>query len=216
MKKLFYTTVLLALISCKNNSNTSLESFQTITDIFDKQEIEDLTTILNFFNDQICSIENKTNIIECYQSFFERIELTNETGNFDLRISFQKQQEMYRQISENTFNQIWIFEEGRRVYPLEKKSYVFEIIRFTPQGKYLKFLSVFGRKNNVIKNYHENYITVYDMSPIVVVDVLSDYKHYDIRDPRVQLVIAIHYLTLNHEFESPWSEEAEMWIPSKR
>ena len=203
MKKIFYITTLLLLIGCKNNSGKELASFRTITDIFDQLEIADLNIILNFFNDQICSIENKANIIECYQSFFERVELTNETGNFDLRISFQKQQEMYNQISEHTFNQIWIFNEGRMLYLREEKSYIFETIEFNSYGKYLKFLKELGKKNKTIKGYYEDWITAGGMSPTVIGSVLSDYKHYDIRDLRIQLVIAIHYLTLNHGFETP-------------
>jgi len=194
MKKLFYATVLFVLMGCKNNSNTSLESFQTITDIFDKSEIEDLNIILNFFNAQICSIENKTNITDCYRNFFKRLEASLEEGYLDLRISFQDQQEMYNQISQNTFNQIWTFNKS---WHWGSSDTLKSIDLKSGSTKYKAFLESFGKENNTISDYNK----WFTMRGGISRDVLWDYKRYDIRDPRIQLVVAIHYLTINDEFE---------------
>ena len=116
MKIITYLVVSLLLFCCKTDNENKLEQCQLIIDIFDQSEIEDLTKVLDFFNKQI-SFQQKnehTDVIESYQSFFKRMSEAAMTGNMDIDIPYQKQKEMYSQISENTFNQIWYFGDANR------------------------------------------------------------------------------------------------------
>ncbi|MDR2916350.1 MAG: hypothetical protein LBV74_16240 [Tannerella sp.] len=173
-----------------------------IIDIFDKSEIEDLTRILFFFNEQICpakEVADGVNIQECYHDFFAHMLEKEKTGNFDIGISFQKQKEMYDQISESTFNQIWFFGESLRFNSPDafSEKYIF----FTNNGKYWKFLEEFGKENANIKKYFDTLYLTGDMSPTVVSNILYAFEWCDTEDVRIQLLIAIHYLTLNDQFE---------------
>ena len=208
MKKIFYIIVLLLLIGCKTNNEKKLENNRTVTTIFDKSEIEDLRKILTFFNEQICDNEN---IIECYQRFLKRVAEQEKEYIIEINIPFQEQLKMYNQINENTFNQIWVFYEMRhRDYPD-----VLKYLNFNINGKYLKFLKEFGKENIIIENYLDRYrqlggismpyssITKYleDYDEQGIRRVKDIYEDYDVEDERIQLVIAIHYLTLNDNFE---------------
>ena len=59
---------------CKTNDCKKMEYFKTVTDIFDQSEIEDLITILDFFNSQICAIEE-----------VEEYNITNYYNQYDVR-----------------------------------------------------------------------------------------------------------------------------------
>lgn len=196
MKKVYYVFLLL-LIGCKPVHQQGLDSIQTITKVFDESEIKDLEKILHFFNKQICKTENieNTDVNECYQRFFKRMKEQEKTGEFETEISFQEQENMYKQISESTFNQIWVFAES--CHPDSPES-LKEIV-FNNNGKYLKYLKELGRKNDLIKNYYESYNSVGDISPTMIGSVLMEYEEYNISDVRIQLLIAIHYLTLNDQ-----------------
>lgn len=74
-------------------------------------------------------------------------------------------------------------------------------ITYSYNGKYLTYLEELGNENHLIQKYHEAYHFLGDISPTMVASILLDYKNYDIRDIRIRLVIAIHYLTLNDQFE---------------
>lgn len=197
MKKTYYIFLLLLLIGCKSADQQRLDSNQAITKVFDESEIKDLEKILHFFNKQICETQKIDNadICECYQRFFKRMEEQKKTGEFETKISFQEQENMYRQINESTFNQIWTFAESwHQGNPAPLKEIVFNY-----NGKYLKYLEESGRKNDIIRNYYESYTSVGDISPTMVGSILMEYKKYDISDVGIQLFIAIHYLTLNDQ-----------------
>jgi hypothetical protein len=70
-------------------------------------------------------------------------------------------------------------------------------------SKYPKFLKELGKEYELIKNYSESLETSGGISPIMIGDILIIKKHhqYDLNDIRLQLVLAIHYLTLNDQYE---------------
>ena len=157
--------------------------------------------ILTFFNEQICDNEN---VIECYQSFLKRVaEQQEECIDIEINIPFQEQLKMYNQINENTFNQIWDFNSSAD-YP-----------DFNINGKYLKFLEKFGKKNIIIEQYLDRYMScrctsVPFFSIVIYLEDFDEqgsrrvkyiYEDYDVEDERIQLAIAIHYLILNDKFE---------------
>ena len=204
MKLFYYYIIILLLMGCgHNNTVKKLESNKTITDVFDKSEIKDLAVIVDFFNKQICSVQNseKKTITQCYQRYFEWIKECEKTGNFDTyHITYQEQQKMYSQISENTFHQLWrIDQRWYRAYKDETDT--LEVIDITYDGKYLKFLKEFGKENNFIELYVDRFEQVGDIGPTCYAMVTEEYKKFDISDIRIQFFIAMHYLTLNDTLE---------------
>jgi hypothetical protein len=219
MKKILFTIVTcLFIIGCTEKDE--LKSNSTITKVFNDTEIEDLTLLMDFFENQICSIENKnrSNVNECYNSFIQRLTKSAETGNLDIKISFNKQKDIYSQINDSTFNEIWhigwMIEPSKQVDikdalapPKDKESFedvfgnsdTLSWIDLIPNGKYSLFLKEYGNESPVIKKYHQSLIDASTLSPGMVSSIMMNYDYYDIKDVRMKLVFAIHYLTLNDQ-----------------
>ncbi|MBK8627678.1 MAG: hypothetical protein IPN86_19590 [Saprospiraceae bacterium] len=67
------------------------------------------------------------------------------------------------------------------------------------KGKYLDYLEKeISQINPKTKLYIEKFSMAGDISPSIFADVVKNYGEYDIEDERIRLLIAIHYLTINH------------------
>jgi hypothetical protein len=201
MKKLLTIVPLTIFLfaSCKTNYSEKLEDYRTVTDIFDQSEIEDLTTILNFFNSQICAIEGvcETEIATCYQRFLKRMGETEERGYYDMKISLPEQHEMYEQIGETTFNQIWVFGYRHICHPNFPPRDTTRSIELNYNGKYMMFLKKRGKRNAIMKEYYQSILVAGDLSPISHAIGIYDFINLDVKDIKNQLVIAIHFLSIN-------------------
>lgn len=192
---------LLILIGCTHNTEEELNRNSTVTDCFTREEIKDLTKLLDFFNNRICTSQgiDKKKIIECYDSFIERMSEAAEAGDIEIKIPFEKQQKIYHQISDSLFYQIWTFHKTwKRDSPDTLKC-----IDYRVDGKYVKFLKVLGKDYEMIKEYGKSLELSYCLSPSMTAEIfmIKEYYHYDLNDIRLQLVVAIHYLTMNDQFE---------------
>jgi hypothetical protein len=190
-------SLIIFVIGCQSNPK-SLEDYKDVNKIFEANEIEDLEKIVDFFNESICKSENleSTNVLNCYEQYFKRMRKAEETGNVEMRISYQEQEKLMKEINLNTFNQIWTYGKTWK-----KGSDTLEVVNIKYDSKYIKFLKEFGKGNIKAKNYVERFEAVGDISPSMFADVLINYKDYDVRDERIKLLIAIHYLTQNEQFK---------------
>ncbi len=196
--RIFQIIFLFFLISCSNNNKEKLKSDSIITSVFNKAEIQDLQTILDFFDNEICKNEilEENKINKCYQAFFERIksEFIETNGTINLQIPFEEQLEMYEKIDISTFDELWIF--GKK-FPLGSYTDTLKSIFINHSGKYSKFLKEVGKKDSIINIYQDHLHGHGDISPQLFSNVLMNYQNYNINDKKVRLIIAIHYLTLN-------------------
>ena len=197
--------LLLILSGCSYDTEKKLCNSLTVTDCFTHEEIKDLAKLLDFFNEQICvsSGMNKKEIIKCYDSFIERMwKETVEIGGVELKIPYFKQQEVYNQISDSLFNQIWIFIKNRKRNETGTLD-TLRTIEYRIDGKYVKFLKELGKEYELAKNYSETLEIFYNISPSMYSDifVIKEYYQYDLNDIRLQLVLAIHYLTMNDQYQ---------------
>ena len=164
MKKLLYIVIVLPIFSCTDKTETEKKLFsnKTIVSIFNKSEIKDLAVIIDFFNKRICTEEQleKNNIIACYQRYFDDFEEAMTTSFWDMKIPFEEQLKLYREIDENTFNQIWAISEMKpRQYPFSLKS-----ICLNWFGKYYDFLKEYGKECTIIKDLYDVYRAFGDVS----------------------------------------------------
>lgn len=189
--------VSIVLLGCTNSHVESLATEPTINSVYSQNEIEDLTTILDFFESQICQIYklDGENTLDCYRSFFEQMKSLMETGEFDTKISFEKQKELYQQISKSTFDKIWTYTWV--IKNTQDSRDTLKSIIWNYEGKHIDFLKVFAEDNDVVKRYIDANLASGDISPMMIADIQMFYEKYDINDIRMRLLIAIHYLTLN-------------------
>lgn len=188
----------LTLISCSSKRD-KLGNNPSIQSIFNEKEINDLEKILDFFENQISEIENRPieNLQNCYESFFIRLEKAEKTGFIEIKIPFGKQLNLYNEIDTSTFNQIWCFHRSWKC----GSSDTLKSISINLNGKYVVFLESLGKEYSIIKRYDEMLRGCGDISGGMVASLLMLHKKYDTTDIRIRLFIAIHYLTLNDQFE---------------
>jgi CRISPR/Cas system CMR-associated protein Cmr5 small subunit len=216
VRKLFIILVVLIVAAGCSNQKT-IESNPTIKKVFNESEIKDLQLILEFFEKQICSIENKedSKINDCYDSFIQRMTGAVETGGLEINIPFGEQKKLYNTINDSTFNEIWdmswirtiphsnsyLKRIGKDTLSIEEreKSDTTNYIELKYEGKYVSFIEEYGNKSPVIKRYHENFVNAGGIGPSMISSIMMNYEYYDIKDIRMKLIFAIHYLTLNDQ-----------------
>ncbi|MEL0644392.1 hypothetical protein V6251_08360 [Olleya sp. Ti.3.14] len=187
---IFGVTILQLNFSCKTQYSTT-----ELKNNFSTDQISDLNKITDFFKNQIC--ENKNSDFKtCFNKILPEL---LENGLFSLleRIDYQNQKELYDSISESTFNEIWGFgKETYRDTGLELKS-----LSSKYNGKYQKFLTELGRTNNELKEYADRVIGAGDFESMGWLQnrIYLNPSKFDLDNQNIQLLIAIHFLTINDQ-----------------
>jgi len=187
-------------MSCSTSESTDLKSNKTISETFNESEIKDLQIIFDFFNNQICNSKklNNESLNECYEIYCYEIREQRKTGfNFNSKIDFEKQLEMYKRIDKSTFKEIWYFQNRKDINSLDNYKY----LEYSYLGKYKSFLKNYGQENKAIHNFYEGIEFEGGINPSTLGGLDIHYENFDISDIRTKLVIAIQYLTFNDQLE---------------
>ena len=193
MQKLIFISLTILFFGCNNEQTISLNNDPIINDCFNNNEIQDLTEILRFFENQIAIPTDSKSIIDSYESFFENLKPETELENIDINISFEDQEKFFSGLDPYLFNEIWYYD---KVFNPRKKDTV-ESIHYNRNGKYLEFLIAVSQKDKSIEEYFEDFTSGGDISPEVLAYSMLDFKKYDLNSERIRLIIAINYLTYN-------------------
>jgi len=199
MKFILQILILLTFTSNCFATNKDLESNSTIHKIFNKHEIQDLETIINFFENQICQGQNTDTINrqDCYEGFFNHMVQCEKTGEIILNISFEQQKKMYDQIRKKTFNEIW----GLGWKTWNNNGEKLKLYGLKTKGKYAEFLHELGLDYLIIDHYYNTFIMAGDIAPSMVANIIMRHEELDTSDIRIRLMLAIHYLTMNDLYE---------------
>lgn len=191
------TLIILALfvlaVSCTNKID-QLENDPTITSVFSNEEAKELQKTLDFFTNQICISENidRSNSNDCFYKFMDRMHHdVPENGTTELEIDYDKQKELY---SYSVSNKIWIEFSGDYSYSDSINFYGIDI-----SGKYSEYLQKLGEEIPDIAEYHNQTLRSGIVDPSFILKMSPE--SLDPEDIRIQLVVAIHFLTLNEKFE---------------
>ncbi len=199
MKNLFLISMMIFALSCTSQKQNDLSNDQTIKESFNTTEINDLTKIQSFFDKSIGLTESdkQENLEKVYTDFFLQNSDIEKISDFKLSINFNDQKELYNQLDKKTFDDIWEISWSKEINSID----TLKQIQLNRQGGYVKFLKTFGEQDSVINNYYNSLEIAGDISPTMVADLIKNYKNYNVNDPKIRLIIAIHYLTLNDKFE---------------
>lgn len=190
-------TILQLNLSCKSQYSTTELKNNFLTD-----QISDLNKITDFFKNQIC--ENKNSDFKtCFSKILPEL-LESGWQPILEKVDYEQQKELYNSISKSTFNEIWEFRKS--TYPdtgLELKT-----LSSKYNGKYQKYLTELGRNNTEIKKYADRLIAAGDFESMGLLQqrIYKNPKEFDLNDPNIQLLIAVHYLTQNDQ-----QKRADKW-----
>ena len=196
MKTLFQLIVITVIsISCSVEKDDSLSKDETINSVFNLAEISDLVKIQEFFDQQIGSKSkrNEGSLLKSYYAFFEDNSKIKNLGQLTLSIDFNEQKELYTRLTDSTYNHIW-----RMSWTVPMNSVdTLNRLELRYGGKYMEFLEEVGEQDEKIAQYCNSFKGMGVISPSMMADLVKNYKDYNINDPKVRLIIAIHYLTMN-------------------
>ncbi|MCA1751315.1 MAG: hypothetical protein LC670_05910 [Flavobacteriales bacterium] len=189
-----------------NNSvgQNRLADNTTFQETFTAAEIEDLQFLFDFFNSSICKQQSSDDLNACYPEFFNRMEKTKESKNFELDIPIHQQKEVYQAFKDSTFYRIWSFRETqeynfRDSIPLQG---VFRTVFFAQGNRYMEFLSRTADSYEIIKFYYDSILMEGGfIGPGLFASVLLEHDKYNLEDIRIRFIVAIHYLTLNDQYK---------------
>lgn len=182
--------LLLLLSSCKEDK--SLGKSPAIMKLFNKTEMLDLEKILTFFDNQIFNKFKSKSLVQNYSLFYEKSLMRLDSGEIYLGFSYEKQNKLILELKESTFKKIWNL--GKSYNKKDTTS----IVNLKVDGNYIKFLKTLGKENIAIKKYVDDLIFNYDITPSQSYFFINNYESINIKDERIRLMIAIHYLTLNN------------------
>ena len=187
--KLFFALLVFNLISCDKGFRTpELEAH------FSKGEMADLSKIVDFFNQQLCQDQDKPQFESCFKNHLHL--LLESTNNPLLQlIDFKEQEGLYNTISKSTFDAICLIKQ--RKTPDPEISYKTNNLNL--DGPYFNFLKALGLKNNLVLEYTEylRYAGGVENYGILESDIFRKKEGLNFKDPNMQLLIAVHYLTAN-------------------
>lgn len=195
MKNLLVIGLVLGLTNC-SVSHGGFADDKIISESFTKTETRDLQLLVDFFNQTICDSNSK--LMDCYLAFFNKVKQAADSGSIYLHIPFEQQQNIYETFEDSTFHQIWAF--GNSLTHKNLRDTLKEI-HYKWDGKFMNFLKIAGKKDKFIKEYHESVETFGGISPSLIAGIIMNHDKMNFEDPKVELVIAIHYLTLNDQYK---------------
>lgn len=190
---LFGILILGFFVSCKSQYST----FE-LKNNFTESEIEDLNKIRDFFIEETC-VNSQSDFKDCFKKIPHDYLLAYGNGFWE-NINFERQSELYNQISKSTFDKIWSFCPTTYRTEPEKK---FKTLCAISGGKYTEFLNEYGEKNKRIAEYAKsiNDSGFFSSLDLTTWEILNNRKYFNLNDPNIQLILAIHFLTLNDQLK---------------
>ena len=195
MKKLTKLFVLIILLGCGSEDSGSLNNDAIAIKYFNKEEIHELSELLNFFENQVGIETSTNNIYNSYESFLEIL----NPKEIEILISFERQESFLADINPKLLNELWYYEQEFVPYLND----TVQIVRYPKKGKYFEFLFAASEKDKGIEKYFEDYIAAGSMSPTLLAYTMKYHKengvNYNLNLERNRLIIAINYLIYNEQ-----------------
>ncbi len=114
-------------------------------------------------------------------------------------INFDKQTKLYETLSPSIFSEVWSFNKSLK-YNAYDSFDTLKSISYARNGKYVEFLTQIGKDYPIVASYLQSFQNAGDLSPSMVAGFLRDYDQFDLSDPKIRLIVAVHYLTSNDQY----------------
>ena len=164
---------------------------------FTSAEISDLEKLVDFFKTNLCE-NNTSNFNKCFEEFAPKW-IENGLDFSTDKITFAELENIYSEINQNTFDEIWDFCMTYQIRPTERE---YLDVCSKKDGKYQKFLKNFGKSNKLVEKYYNQIIAAGDFNESggIISQIWNERKEIDLDNPNYQVLISIHILTMNDQF----------------
>jgi hypothetical protein len=201
LKSFYCIIILLFFSSCENKFETP-----ELNKNFTVNEITDLEKLVSFFKIKVCE-SRSTDFKDCFEIFAPNW-IENGLEYSAEKIEFSEQNAAYNNINQQTLDEIWDFCMTYQIRPT-KREYL-DVCANT-NGKYVKFLKDFGKSNPLVQKYYEDIIAAgdFDQTGLTISYIWNKRKEIDLNNPNYQVLIALHILTMNDQYQRNQNEPAE-------
>jgi hypothetical protein len=112
-------------------------------------------------------------------------------------VDFDAQKELYSRFESDLFSEIWDFCKSRNL----RENTTTRKLCLKPDGKYVQFLKDLSDRNPDLEQYYEMITGAGDWESMSLLQqrIFTNPEFYDLKDPSIQVLIAIHYLTQNDQ-----------------
>ncbi|WP_299903347.1 hypothetical protein [uncultured Aquimarina sp.] len=188
--RILLSGILLILTSCKSEISTPELKIH-----FTEDQISDFNKITEFFIEQICENNKASDFEDCFKKILPEL-VNNGWSPILEKVDFEKQNEMYNSLSNETFKEIWSFQKSQQ-HSEETK---YKSGGINTSGKYLEFLNVIGNRNNYVSNYVKEIYASGDVPSNASLQnhIYTNPNDLNLNDYNIQVLIAINYLTQNN------------------
>lgn len=196
MKKLVICLGLVTILVPALHSQP-LDQDPLINYYFNKEEINDLQSIIYFFDRHVTQ-DCDQGVPACLSAYAEALAdtmiATQEIPDiFDDTLLTS----MLDSLSPKLFSEIWHYASRKKEISLDS-TYHFWEMNYHLDGRYFKYLSASSYiTDTTLKYYVEPAEATRDMSPSMVTYPLLNHHQYDLNNERNRLIFAIHCITLN-------------------
>mgnify|MGYP000197421695 FL=1 len=167
-------------------------------------EIQDLQRLTSFFQDQMCGSNDKFK--PCLDSLIPHLVESGYQAILE-NIDFEEQQALYASFKTDLFSEIW---EYSKVKNIQENKY-YKLIAFKIDGKYASFLKDLAKRNLELEEYYDRMMESGDWESMGLLQqrIYTNPDHYDLKDPAIQVLIAVHFLTQNDQQKrkEAWRED---------
>lgn len=200
MKSLKKILMLLLLNGFFMNAQNDRTDFQdAFSPYFDNAAIGVITGMIRTFEKALCNNDSleMENYIGCWIDFLQNNQNPQNSNDFDIPISMDKQLELFADLGSIAFDRIWEIRNVEDKKTLENSQ---KLVMLT-NSHYVDFLKMLGADYRLIDQYVKTLLTSGDLSATLIVSVANDFEELDVKDPRIKLFLCTHYLTINYNLK---------------
>ncbi|WP_299100772.1 hypothetical protein [uncultured Winogradskyella sp.] len=187
-------TVKPLLIACAITLLIGCKSYKTTTELqttFAKEELKDLETIRSFFVKDIMGLKDDN----FHFQFRNKVQKLESTGFSS--VEPKKIENLFKSVSESTIDEIW---ETKTHSKSNRNNTEYKYLVPKEGGKYIEFLAKNTKHNLRIKDYYNKVVKSGNFSHFSILSYMEDNKlDFDLANTNIQIVLAIHYITLCHD-----------------
>lgn len=205
MKKLVFLVAILFYTNCFSQESSTFKEMKddkSMSEFFTDEELENLSTIVDFFESEICLEKNKSKDV-CYFDFNKKTITSAVYGNkaLELQIDYKSQQKLYSEIESLFLKEIWIhntyFKGGDINTVIKDKAY-----NLNQFGKYMLFLKSLENQDDLFKDFHQIFKLSNDISFGMQAVAFIQLKIEEFKGVKRRLFFAIYYLTVNDKLHN--------------
>ena len=177
-------------------AQTSLSDDPLLTDYYAARELEDLTILVNFFDNYVSEQTGEADLQEAYVLFNKQQAAANLIS---LDIPLDTVRAMFARVNLPVWNSIWEYGSIGTYRSRDSLRMIVPMIDLKLHGAYWKFLLALAKTDEQIGKYTKTIQLSGSLSPILQGLYFDQYYDYPVDFTRAanRLVAAVHYLTFH-------------------